>query len=144
MKHSYSSGYRKTAQPLPPRDHEPTAPGEYDMFPAYSLREGKIEQGFLQLGSHLLGHSRIVIDGYVGVLWDHFRAQLDQALQSYGVLTEWISVANALRPAQEIDALIDPFLGGEDPIFGKRFTGRFTDFFEPSFLTPNTDLEILQ
>jgi mannose-6-phosphate isomerase class I len=139
MKRFDPSEYRKTVQPLLPQNHEPTAPGEYDMFPAYSLSEGKIERGFLHLASLLLGHSRVVIDGYAGVLWDHFQAQLDEALQSYGLLAEWIPVANALRSTQEIDALIEPFLGGDDPIFGKRFTGRVIDFFNPSFLTPNTE-----
>src|ERR671912_197116 len=139
MKRSDTSEYRKTPQPLLPRHHTPTAPGQYDMYPAYSLREGQIDHGFLSLASHLLGHSQVVIDGYVGVLWDHFQAQLDQALQSHGVHTEWISVANGLRPAQEIDTLVEPFLGGDDPIFGKRFTGTITDFFDPSSLTSHTD-----
>jgi mannose-6-phosphate isomerase class I len=139
MKRSTISQYRKTAQPLRPRNHEPTAPGEYDIFPAYPLREGKIEHGFHHLASHLLGQTRVVIDGYVGVLWDHFRAQLHQALESYGVLAEWIPVVDALRPAQEIKALIEPFLGGDDPLFGKRFTGSVSDFFDPSFLTRNIE-----
>jgi hypothetical protein len=38
------------------------------------LSEGKIEHGFLQLAYRLGGHPLIVIDGYVGVLWDVFRA----------------------------------------------------------------------
>jgi hypothetical protein len=139
MKFEYKSEYRKTVQPLLPKHHKPTAPGEYDMYPANSLNQGKIEQGFFHLASHLLGHSQIVIDGYVGVLWDHFQAQLDQVLQSHSVYPEWISVAKAFRPTEEIDTLIGPFLGGDDPIFGKRFTGTLTDFFDPPRLTPKTD-----
>lgn len=111
--------------------YEPVPPGEYDMYPAFSLREGSIEHGFLPLASHLIGHSHIVIDGYVGVLWDHLYIQLDQALHSYGVQPQWVSVEKALRPAREIDTLIEPFLGGNDPLFGKRFTGKLADFFDP-------------
>jgi len=122
--------YRKTTQPLLPRIQEPRPPGEYDIYPAYSLSEGKIEHGFLQLASYLIGHSKIVIDGYVGVLWDHFRSQLDQALNNCGVQARWVSVENALRPSEEIEALVEPFLGGNDPIFGKRFTGTLADFFD--------------
>jgi mannose-6-phosphate isomerase class I len=139
MKPTHRSAYRKTAQPLLPKHHKPTTPGEYDMYPAYSMCEGKIEQGFLHLASHLLGHSQIVIDGYVGVLWDHFQAQLDQALESHGVHAEWISVAKAFRPTEEIDTLIGPFLGGGDPIFGKRFTGTLTDFFDIPSLPSKTE-----
>ena len=100
------------------------------MYPVYSLSEGKIEHGFFPLASHLIGHSQIVIDGYVGVLWDHFQAQLDQALQSHGVHADWVSVSQALRPDEEIETLIEPFLGDDDPIFGKRFTGTLADFFD--------------
>jgi hypothetical protein len=57
--------------------HKPTTPGEYDISPTYPLRDGKIEHGFLHLASHLLGHSQLVIDGYVGILWDPFQAQTD-------------------------------------------------------------------
>ncbi|MGZ9164879.1 MAG: class I mannose-6-phosphate isomerase [Anaerolineales bacterium] len=131
--------YRKTTQPLLPKHRESTALGEYDIYPAYSLSKGKIEHGFAHLASYLIGHSRIVIDGYVGVLWDHFRAQLDQALQRQGVHAEWISVAKAFRPTEEIDSLIEPLLGGDDPIFGKRFTGTLTDLFDPAYLTPKPD-----
>jgi mannose-6-phosphate isomerase class I len=138
MKLTHRSAYRKTAQPLLPKHHKPTTSGEYDIYPAYPLGEGKIEHGFLHLASHLIGHSQIVIDGYVGVLWDHFQAQLDQALQSQGVHADWVSISQALRPTEEIDMLIEPFLGGDDPIFGKRFTGRLADFFDAQNLIPKT------
>src|SRR5687768_4761111 len=133
------SEYRKTAQPLLPKKHEPSSPGEYDMYPVYSLSEGKIEHGFFPLASHLIGHSQIAIDGYVGVLWDDFRNQLDQALHHLGMQVRWVSIGKAFRPEQEIDKLIEPFLGGDDPIFGKRFTGTLADFFDPQYLSPATD-----
>ncbi len=139
MKLTQGSEYRKTAQPLLPKHHQPTTPGEYDIYPAFALADGKVEHGFLALASHLLGHSQIVIDGYVGVLWESLQAQLDQALQSQGVHAEWIQVAKALRPTREIDTLIEPFLGGNDPIFGKRFTGTLRDFFDVRSLTPKPD-----
>jgi mannose-6-phosphate isomerase class I len=133
------SEYRKTAQSLLPKKHEPSSPGEYDMYPVYSLSQGKIEHGFLPLASHLIGHSQIAIDGYVGVLWDDFRNQLDQALHQLGMQARWVSIGKAFRPEQEIDKLIEPFLGGDDPIFGKRFTGTLADFFDPQYLSPATD-----
>ena len=133
------SAYRKTVQPLLPKYHEPTKPGEYDIYPTYSPRDGKIEHGFFRLASHLIGHSRIVIDGFVGVLWAHFRHELNQALREHGVQAEWISVADMLRPVDEIDGLIEPSLGGDDPIFGKRFTGTLIDFFDARYLTSKSD-----
>jgi len=105
------------------------------MYPAYPLGDRKIEHGFPQLASNLIGHPLIVIDGYIGVLWDYFSHVLNQALREHGVQAEWISVAAALRPVDQIDRLIEPFLGGDDPIFGKRFTGTLTDFFDTRSLT---------
>ena len=134
------SEYRKTSQPLLPKIHKPSPPGQYDMYPVYSLSAGKIEHGFLQLASHLSGHSQIVIDGSVGVLWEHFRDQLDQALRHHGVQPGWVSAAKTLRPADEIETLVEPFLGGGDPIFGKRFSGMLADFFELGSL-PSDDPE---
>lgn len=139
METNLKSAYRKTIQPLLPKHHKPPTPGDYDIYPAYPLSEGKIEHGFHQLASRLIGHARIVIDGYVGVLWDRFRAQLDEALQRHGVRAEWMDVGQMLRPAEEIEVLIEPFLGGEDPIFGKRFTGAFTDFFDTRSLAPQPE-----
>jgi len=125
------SNYRKSTQPLLPKIQQPCNPGEYDIYPTYPLGNGKIEHGFHHLASHLIGHSQIVIDGYVGVLWENFRNQLDQALHTKGMQAKWISVEKALRPVEEIRSLIEPCLGADDPIFGKRFTGTLADFFGP-------------
>ena len=64
--------YRKTTQPLLPKTHELRPPGKCNMYPAYSLSEGKIEYGFRQLATHLIGHSKIVIDGYAGAVALYF------------------------------------------------------------------------
>src|SRR5688572_6763401 len=125
------SDYRKTSQPLLPKNHQPGTSGEYDLYPTYPLGDGKIKHGFPHLASQLIGHSKIAIDGYVGVLWENFQNQLDQALHDQGVQAQWISVEKALRPVDEIETLIEPCLGADDPIFGKRFTGTLADFFGP-------------
>lgn len=139
MSSTQNSEYRKTVQPLLPKHHEPTTPGEYDIYPAFSLGDGRIEHGFIPLASHLIGHALVLIDGYVGVLWDRFQEQLDQALRQQGVHAHWVSVTKALRPKQEIDELVEPFLGGDDPIFGTRFSGTLSDFFDIQALNLNVD-----
>jgi hypothetical protein len=35
-----------------------------------------------------------------------------------------------LRSESEINRLVQPFLGGDDPLFGTRFTGQLSDFFD--------------
>jgi mannose-6-phosphate isomerase class I len=57
-------------------------------------------------------------------------------------------VAAALLPEAEVDQMIAPFLGGDDPLFGTRFTGALRDFFDQRALAgllpdPEADISIL-
>jgi mannose-6-phosphate isomerase class I len=126
--------WRKTTQALAPARHAPTAAGQYDIYPGFPVGSGKIELGFDALAAKLAGHRQVTIDGFGGVLWSHFRDQLDAALLRRNIRAVWHDVAQALKPEAEIDALCAPFLGGDDPLFGTRFTGQLADFFETSRL----------
>jgi hypothetical protein len=130
--------WRKTTQHLMPArladaGRELVA-GQYDIYPAHDLGDGQIEAGFAALAQRLAGAGRVRIDGYPGALWADFRERLDAALAALGVRTHWIDVAAAMKPTADIDALIAPFLGGDDPIFGTRFTGALADFFDAALL----------
>ena len=70
------------------------------------------------------------IDGYVGIFWDQFREQLEVALRQLSVEADWIDVAGALKPVGDIESMVEPFLCGDDPLFGTRFTGGLSDFFD--------------
>jgi mannose-6-phosphate isomerase class I len=121
---------RKTTQPVAPLQKERTTAGEYDIYPGYNVGEGKIATGFDALTQAFSDHRNVVLDGYVGVRWNDFRRQLNKALTDRGVVANWIAVEVAMRPEEEIERLVEPFLGGEDPIFGTRFTGELIDFFD--------------
>ena len=122
--------WRKSNQILAPVSHQPVPDGQYDVFPAFPIGAGKIQAGYDALTEQLLGHSIVTIDGYGGVLWDHFRVQLEAALARHRVRTHWISIDAALKPENEIEDLVRPYLGGDDPIFGTRFTGTLADFID--------------
>jgi mannose-6-phosphate isomerase class I len=140
--------FRKTSQHLLPAARPAPPAGQYDIYPAFPLGPGQIELGFDALAARLAGARQVVIDGYPGVLWENFRQQLHAALHQRGRHAAWRSVAEALRPEDEIDALLAPFLGGDDPLFGTRFTGALADFFDPARLRelapfPVADLNIV-
>lgn len=130
--------WRKTTQYLMPAHITETGQelvaGQYNIYPTHDLGAGQIEAGFDALARRLAAAGRVVIDGFPGVLWADFRARLDAALSALGVAAHWIDVAVAMKPAAEIDALIAPFLGGDDPIFGYRFSGELADFFDATAL----------
>lgn len=126
--------WRQTTQALMPAENPPLPRGQYDIYPGFPVPRDQIVRGFEALAGLLTDARRLVIDGYGGVFWDEFRTQLEAALAARGVEAVWFDVAEALRPEPEIDALIEPFLGGDDPVFGTRFTGALADFFDPDAL----------
>lgn len=140
--------WRKTTQHLMPARRQETRLDRYDIYPSLSLGPGQIEAGFPALARRLADAGQAVIDGYPGVLWDDFRRRLTAALHALGVTARWVDVAAALKLAPAIDAMLAPYLGGDDPIFGFRYPGALVDFFDSTALSelrpdPNAMLNIL-
>ncbi len=142
---AHSNSWRKTSQHLLPLKHTPTPEGVYDIYPSFPIGSGLIKHGFDALASQLSKATHVIIDGYVGVFWEDFRERLDRALKKQGVEANWVAVDQALRPQQEIQALVEPFLGGDDPLFGTKFTGTLLDFFDREQLArlqPSADAKL--
>jgi mannose-6-phosphate isomerase class I len=142
------STFRNTTQDLAPVERVETPAGRYNVYPSFSLGVNKLEAGYTALAERIHGQRCVVLDGYGGVLWENFRLNLDAALSRLGVQAAWIDARDALLPEAEIDAMIAPFLGGDDPIFGTRYTGNLRDFFDGEWLAalrpdPDADLSIL-
>lgn len=129
-------GYRESTQEPAPSRSSPGEPGTYDIYPSFPVGPGRIELGFDALARRIIasGRSSVIIDGYTGVLWDWFVSLLGEALSSRGASFRFHPVALALKSEEEIDALVEPFLGGDDPLFGRRCTLPLSSFFEPGRL----------
>lgn len=121
---------RKTTQILLPNAIRPTAKGIYDAYPHFSVQGGHIQEGYESLVEYIAQHRTVVVDGYVGVFWEDFRNGLTAEFKNKGIHATFINVAIAQKKAREIDALIAPFLGGDDAIFGTRTTLDIQDFFD--------------
>jgi mannose-6-phosphate isomerase class I len=140
--------FRSTTQALLPARPAPAPAGQYDIYPAFPCEPGAIALGYDALAERLVGARQVTLDGYGGVLWDELRLRLTEALARRGLTAAWRSVDEALRPLAEIEALVTPFLGGDDPLFGTRFTGRLRDFFDAERLArlkpdPGANLSII-
>jgi len=122
--------WRNTSQHLLPSSVTPTDIGKYDIYPTFPAGENKIQVGYSALATLIAQHQTVVIDGYGGVLWNHFRSQLEAHMIQQGIQYTWVDVQSAMKPPQEIDVMIAPFLGGDDPLFGTRYTGELRDFFD--------------
>ena len=122
--------YRNTQQHLLPTERPIPQSGQYDIYPSLVLDSNKIFNGFESLAKKIAGHQNIIIDGYCGVFYEDFQSDLTQALHKLGIKPLWQAVSTALKAEDEIDRLIEPYLGGDDPIFGKRTSLNLEDLFE--------------
>jgi mannose-6-phosphate isomerase class I len=126
----------------------PSEEDSYDIYPSLKLDDNLIFEGFEYLADLFLKHRQIIIDGYVGVFYDHFRAKLDWYFKSKGIKTAWINTSGFLKPHEVIEKMILPFMGGDDPLFGKRTGLCLEDFFDISRLKsispdPEADINII-
>ena len=128
------SDLRKTTQYLLPVEKEEQKSG-YDIYPVHDLGDGKIFSDYLSLAKKMSGYRTVVIDGYVGVRFDIIVKELGKAFASIGLSPLWWNVGAALRPETEIDEMIKPYLGGDDPIFGFRAPLYIEDYFDSEKLS---------
>lgn len=121
---------RKTTQQLIPERAPKPVPGKYNVYPGFPIGKGKIGTGHKDLSNWILQHKTVVIDGYVGVFWDMFMKNIDEELRKAGKKALWFHVDVALRPADEIDEMLKPDLGGDDPLFGKITGKKLSDWYD--------------
>jgi mannose-6-phosphate isomerase class I len=124
------SKIRETKQFLLPLQKADVAKGNYDLYPTARLDKGAIQAGSKALAERIANEKVIIIDGYVGVFYEEIVKELEEALRQQGKMVNSISIQEALKTADEIDAMIAPFLGGDDPIFGKRTSLQLKDFYQ--------------
>ncbi|HMG67102.1 MAG TPA: class I mannose-6-phosphate isomerase, partial [Chitinophagaceae bacterium] len=87
----------------------------------------------------------VVIDGYGGVLWENFREHLQLHLFQKRKKIFWYDIDACLKSQEEIDAMISHSLNGDDPVFGNKYRGNLSDFFDAhkiSMIVPDADADI--
>jgi hypothetical protein len=117
-----------------PQDATEYARGLYDPFPAFRIADNLIASGYEALVRALQneiddGLRVLVIDGFQGVDWATFQRNLKLALENSDMPVDWFDVGNCLADERDFFPKIEPFLGGDDRLFGARFPfGRETFF----------------
>lgn len=124
------STLRKTTQHVLPVEKCKTEPNAYDIYPVHDLGSKKISCDYASLARRLSGSSSIVVDGFIGVRFDLFATELNKAFEAIGIHPVWWSTQAAMKSPEEIDRLIEPYLGGDDPIFGFRAPMQMDAFFD--------------
>ncbi|MCB0652781.1 MAG: hypothetical protein KDC85_15995 [Saprospiraceae bacterium] len=142
------SNKRKTTQWLIPESVVPTAPGSYDIYPGFKVPDHSIQAGYESLAGVFEKHQHVILEGYVGVFWEDLRNGIDAHLQERGLKVKWQKMASAFKPVGEVETIIAPFLGGDDPVFGKKTTLTLIDFYdigqiEKMIPDPTADINIV-
>lgn len=120
---------RKTAQYLLPLKKEEIAEGKYDIYPSLKVDDSAVSSGYESLAKRIAGCQQVLVEGYIGVFFEDFRVEMDNVLRGLGIVATWIDVSTAMKSEGEVNLMVEPFLGGDDPIFGKRTTLTLSDFF---------------
>jgi len=103
--------------------------GKYDIYPSLRINDNQIYTGFESLARKIKSYRNVTIDGYNGVFFDIFQVQLDKILVKNGYRVSWKKTPDFYKPEGQILDITAPFLGGDDPLFGKRTFLDLGDFF---------------
>ncbi len=145
MNNQLTENYRKTEQFLAAEKAKETQPGNYDIYPAFPVGNGKIQSGSKSLADWIIQHPAVVIDGYVGVFWQKLAAEVGEILARSGKTVRWFHTEAAMKSEEEIDRMIAPSLGEKDSIFGKITDKKLIDWFDTEKLQkikPDTNADI--
>lgn len=141
----YMSGgtlLRKSSQNLMPVSlNQDDAKKAYNIYPVRSLGSSKIFNGYTSLAQWIIKQKTVVIDGYVGVFWDEIQSVIDQQIKNAGLTVKWIETAAYLKPVSEIDAIVSPFLGEPESVWGTKCLLTLKDLYEEELVAQSPDDE---
>jgi len=133
---SYNQGpvdlsVRKSTQfQMPKKLDEAIAPeGVYDIYPFCALGSNRIFNGYASLATWIIEQKTVIVDGYAGVFWNEVKAGLSRELSANGLTINWVETAGYLKKQEEIEKLVQPFLGTPDAVWGTKCTLSLSDLF---------------
>ncbi len=121
---------RKTSQYLLPVKKEKNTGNTYDINPTHSIVDGKISIGYEALADRIANEKTVIIDGYVGVDWEEVIKSLVAVFKKKKISIHTCNIKDYLKPEAGIKAMVEPYLGGDDPIFGKKTDLKICDYFD--------------
>lgn len=127
---------RNSISPVLPVQKKKEEPGSYDIYPTFSLGEGKIKTGYKSLMEFICRQdsSQITIDGNIGTIWDEVIAELNREFTTAETKVSWYCIDAAAQSEEEITSMLECYLGGDDPLFGFQFPGSLKVFFDEELL----------
>jgi mannose-6-phosphate isomerase class I len=138
---------RKTTQYLMPNTLPDVKDGEvYNIYPVTKLAPGKIFNGYGSLAKWIIEQKTVVIDGFGGVIWDATKNALQAEIEHAGLNANFIDIADYFKSSEEIEELVQPFLGTPTSVWGTKCTLELADLFELANIPSpdkNSDINIV-
>ncbi|MGJ1408884.1 class I mannose-6-phosphate isomerase [Sphingobacterium thalpophilum] len=102
---------------------------QYDIQPTFPV-QGRLSNSYAELVDHLLEHDIRHIDGFIGVNWTILIQRIQQEFANRGLPVQFIAMESAFLPESVIQQKVSPYLGGNDPLFGKKATLTLSEYFD--------------
>lgn len=102
---------------------------QYDILPTFPV-QGKLSNSYHELVDHLIQNHIHCIDGFVGVNWETPMQHIQQEFVKRGLTARFVSIETALLPEAAIEEKVAPYLGGNDPLFGKKTPLELIAYFD--------------
>ncbi|MGK6351007.1 class I mannose-6-phosphate isomerase [Parapedobacter sp. DT-150] len=123
------------------------ADSNYDIYPLYPA-DGIIYKGYPAIADAILTYPLHILEGYIGVNWEEVVANIKHHIVDKGKTVSFTPVTTYLKSANTIEEIVSPYLGGNDPVFGRKTSLRLPDFFEMGDLgelstESDTDIHII-
>jgi mannose-6-phosphate isomerase class I len=142
MNHTITkSTWRDSSQPLLPArlTKQVQTKNIYNHIPVQSLGLKKISYGYESLVDWIIEQKTVIIDGYTGVFFNNIQDQLRELFSKKGITVGWIDTTEYLLPEEKIDLLVQPYLGAEESVWGRKTDLHLTDFFNDRIVHSNPD-----
>lgn len=120
---------RKTTQGVLPVYKSDLQTNKYELFPTHHT-SAMVYAGFDQLAEEISRQKKVIIDGYGGMYWEVLREQLQNASSLIGKNIFWYDIDSCARSSADIALMLKDHLNGDDPVFGKKYNGELSDFFD--------------
>jgi len=114
---------------------------KYNIYPFHCLGDGKIFSGYSSLASWIIEKKTVIIDGYIGVFWHEIEFLLQQEFTKRNVTVNWVRTSHSMKNAEEVLQLVNPFIGENNSVWGKKTTLKLGDFFNGEYLYAQPDAQ---
>lgn len=121
---------RKTTQQLIPLKKDGTTQDAHSIYPSFPIDKGKIHIGYETLAEKFANEKTVILDGYIGVDWTEVKSNLCEILENSGLKVAVFNIKNYTKSIGDIKKMIEPFLGGDDPIFGYKTDLMISNYFD--------------